>query len=101
MPYVYLGATRDAGTSKKTGRPYDICQVWFAVDAAASTRPDRKGAYGVEPMSIELAPEAFSKFQGIEPLTAVNFDFEPNPSNMQRNRVVGVRPVPASVKQAS
>ncbi len=42
MPFVYLGLTRDAGTSKKTGNAYDIAVVHFAVDATQSTRADRK-----------------------------------------------------------
>ncbi|WP_198345165.1 hypothetical protein [Pseudomonas aeruginosa] len=46
MPFVYLGLTRDAGTSKKTGNAYDIAVVHFAVDATQSTRPDRKFALG-------------------------------------------------------
>ncbi|MBF3058714.1 hypothetical protein HKW90_30495, partial [Pseudomonas aeruginosa] len=49
MPFVYLGLTRDAGTSKKTGNAYDITVVHFAVDATQSTRPDRKFALGLEP----------------------------------------------------
>lgn len=101
MPFVFLGVTRDAGTSKKTGNAYDITQVHFAVDATASKRPDRKGAAGLEPQALALAPEAFAALAKIEPLTAVNFEFEPDPSNLQRNRVVGVRPVPAAIKQAS
>lgn len=101
MPFVYLGATRDAGTSKKTGNAYDITVVHFAVDATQSTRPDRKQAFGLEPQQLPVAPEALSKFQSIQPLTAVNFDFEPDPRNMQRNRICGVHPVPAAVKQAS
>ncbi|MFI5467179.1 hypothetical protein ACHMXJ_28725 [Pseudomonas aeruginosa] len=39
MPFVYLGLTRDAGTSKKTGNAYDISVVHFAVDATQSTVP--------------------------------------------------------------
>ncbi len=101
MPFVFLGVTRDAGTSKKTGNAYDITQVHFAVDATASKRPDRKGAAGLEPQALALAPEAFAALAKIEPLTAVNFEFEPDPSNLQRNRVVGVKPVPAAVRQAS
>lgn len=96
MPFVYLGVTRDAGTSKKTGNAYDITVVHFAVDASASTRPDRKTAFGLEPQNLPVAPEALAQFQRIEPLSAVNFDFEPDPRNMQRNRVCGVKPVQVS-----
>lgn len=96
MPFVYLGCTRDAGTSKKTGNAYDISVVHFAVMASDSQRPDRKQAMGLEPQNLPIAPEAMSLFQRIEPLTAVNFDFEPDPRNMQRNRISGVRPVPAA-----
>lgn len=93
MPFVYLGVTRDAGTSKKTGNAYDISVVHFAVDASQSQRPDRKQAFGLEPQNLPIAPEAISLFQRIEPLSSVNFDFEPDPRNMQRNRICGVRPV--------
>lgn len=101
MPYVYLGVTRDVGTSKKTGNTYDIAVVHFAQDAAASQRPDRKQAFGLEPMNLPVNPDAISQFQRIEPLTAVNFEFEPDPRNLQRNRICGVRPVPAVKAAAS
>lgn len=101
MPFVFLGLTRDAGTSSKTQKPYDIAQVHFAIDAAASTRKDRQQAFGLEGTTLPVAPEAIEKFRNVEPLTAVNFEFEPDPGNLQRNRIVGVRPVPAAVKQAS
>ncbi len=94
MPFVYLGITRDAGTSKKTNNAYDILVVHYAVDAAQSTRPDRKQALGLEPQSLPIAPEAVAQFQRVEPLSAVNFEFEPDPRNMQRNRVCGVKVAP-------
>lgn len=94
MPFVYLGITRDAGTSKKTQNAYDILVVHYAVDAAQSTRPDRKQAIGLEPQSLPIAPEAVAQFQRVEPLSAVNFEFEPDPRNMQRNRVCGVKVAP-------
>ncbi|CAB5539096.1 hypothetical protein [Stutzerimonas stutzeri] len=98
MPYVYLGITRDAGTSKKTGNAYDILVVHYAQDASQSQRPDRKSALGLEPQNLPIAPEAVAHFQRIEPLSVVNFEYEPDPRNMQRNRVCGVRPVPAASK---
>jgi hypothetical protein len=101
MPYVYLGCTRDAGTSKKTGNAYDISVVHFAQDASQSTRPDRKQAFGLEPQNLPIAPEAMAQFQRIEPLSSVNFDFEPDPRNMQRNRICGVKPVGPKLAQAS
>ncbi|MEL7559318.1 hypothetical protein [Stutzerimonas chloritidismutans] len=101
MPYVYLGCTRDAGTSKKTGNAYDISVVHFAQDASQSTRPDRKKSFGLEPQNLPIAPEAMDEFRDIKPLTAVNFDFEPDPRNMQRNRICGVKPVAPKLAQAS
>lgn len=93
MPFVYLGLTRDAGTSKKTGNTYDITVVHFAVDAAQSQRPDRKQAFGLEPQNLPVNPDVIAQFQRIDPLSPVNFEFEPDPRNMQRNRICGVRPV--------
>lgn len=101
MPFTYLGVTRDAGTSKKTNNKYDICVVHFAQDASQSQRPDRQFSCGLEPQQMPIAPECIQQFQSIQPLTAVNFDFEPDPRNMQRNRIVGVRPVPSAVKQSA
>ncbi|WP_057380283.1 hypothetical protein [Pseudomonas aeruginosa] len=101
MPFVYLGLTRDAGTSKKTGNPYDISVVHFAVDATQSTRPDRKFALGLEPQNLPIAPEAVSQFQRVEPLSSVNFEFEPDPRNMQRNRICGVKPLQKATAQAA
>lgn len=101
MPFTFLGVTRDAGTSKKTNNKYDILVVHFAADATQNQRPDRAFAYGLEPQQMPIAPEAIGMFQAIPPLTAVNFDFEPDPRNLQRNRIVGVRPVQqASLKSA-
>lgn len=94
MPMIYLGVTRDAGTSKKTGNAYDICVVHFAQDAAQNQRPDRKQALGLEPSQLPLALDSFSKFQTLEPLTLVNFEFEPDPRNLQRNRICGFKLVP-------
>ncbi|MFO6314446.1 hypothetical protein ACLBV4_35985, partial [Pseudomonas aeruginosa] len=101
MPFVYLGLTRDAGTSKKTGNAYDISVVHFAVDATQSTRPDRKFSLGLEPQNLPIAPEAVSQFQRVEPLSSVNFEFEPDPRNMQRNRICGVKPLPKAATQAA
>lgn len=101
MPFVFLGVTRDAGTSKKTNNKYDILVVHFAQDASQNQRPDRQLSIGLEPQQMPIAPEAIQAFQTIQPLTAVNFDFEPDPRNMQRNRICGVRPVPSAIKQAS
>ncbi|HCK4476467.1 histidine kinase [Pseudomonas aeruginosa] len=100
MPYLYLGVTRDAGTSK-AGKAYDICSVHFAVDATQSTRPDRKAAFGLEPIALSCSPEAVSQFQRVEPLSSVNFEFEPDPRNMQRNRICGVKPLPKAAAQAA
>ncbi|RQI94349.1 histidine kinase [Pseudomonas aeruginosa] len=88
-------------TSKKTGNAYDIAVVHFAVDATQSTRPDRKFALGLEPQNLPIAPEAVSQFQRVEPLSSVNFEFEPDPRNMQRNRIRGVKPVPKAGAQAA
>lgn len=101
MPFIYLGITRDAGTSKKTNSAYDIAQVHYADDASNTGRPDRKQALGLEGKSIGIAPEAIAKFQSLEPLTLVNFEFEPDPRNMERNRVCGFKRVPVEVAKAS
>jgi len=101
MPFVYLGLTRDAGTSKKTGSAYDIMQVHFAQDANLSTRPDRKTGMGLEPQNLPVAPEAIAKFQNLEPLSAINFELEPDPRNMQRNRVCGYKLVNGPKLQAA
>ena len=93
MPYTYLGVTRDAGTSKKTNNKYDILVVHFAQDASQNQRPDRQFSCGLEPQQMPISEACMKQFQTIEPLTAVNFDFEPDPRNMQRNRICGVRPV--------
>lgn len=99
MPYVYLGVTRDAGTSKKTNNAYDILVVHFAQDASQNQRPDRKFALGLEPQQMPINEACIKQFSNIQPLSSVNFDFEPDPRNMQRNRICGVRPAPAPVKQ--
>lgn len=101
MPYTFLGVTRDAGTSKKTNNNYDILVVHFAVDATQNQRPDRAFAHGLEPLQMPISPDALSQFQQISPLTAVNFDFEPDPRNMQRNRICGVRAVAAPVQKTA
>lgn len=91
MPFVYLGLTRDAGTSKKTNNAYDIMQVHFAQDASMSTRPDRKIGMGLEPQNLPVAQEAIQKFKDLEPMSAINFELQPDPRNMQRNIVVGYK----------
>ena len=101
MPYTFLGVTRDAGTSKKTNNKYDILVVHFAVDATQNQRPDRAFAHGLEPHQMPISPDALSQFQQIAPLTSVNFDFEPDPRNMQRNRISGVRTVSASLQKSA
>ncbi|WP_447097012.1 hypothetical protein ABRB19_12085 [Pseudomonas aeruginosa] len=72
----------------------------FAVDAKQSTRPDRKFALGLEPQNLPIAPEAVSQAR-VEPLSSVNFEFEPDPRNMQRNRICGVKPLPKTAGQAA
>ncbi|HBN9604091.1 TPA: hypothetical protein L3884_006511 [Pseudomonas aeruginosa] len=100
MPYIYVGITRDAGTSK-AGKAYDIFVLHFLLDATQSSRPDRKFALGLEPQNLPIAPEAVSQFQRVEPLSSVNFEFEPDPRNMQRNRICGVKPLPKTAAQAA
>lgn len=91
MPYVFLGVTRDAGTSKKTGNKYDILVVHFAVDATQNQRPDRAFSHGLEPQQLPVSPEALGQLQQIPALSPVNFEFEPDPRNMRNNRVCGAR----------
>ncbi|WP_410525401.1 hypothetical protein H5023_15550 [Pseudomonas aeruginosa] len=98
MPFVYLGLTRDAGTSKKTGNAYDISVVHFAVDATQSTRPDRKFALGLEPQNLPIAPEAVSQFQRV---SCRSISSSTDPRNMQRNRICGVKPLPKTAAQAA
>ncbi|MCY1279456.1 CTX phage RstB protein [compost metagenome] len=99
MPFIYLGITRYAGTSKKSGSAYDIAVVHYADDASNTSRPDRKQALGLEGKTIAISPDAINQFQRLEPLTVVNFEFEPDPRNMERNRVCGFKPVPKAVQQ--
>ncbi|MCU9948258.1 hypothetical protein [Pseudomonas sp. PDM13] len=91
MPFIYLGITRDAGTSKKTQNAYDMAFVHYADDATNNSRPDRKQSLGLEGKTIAIAHEAISKFQNLEPMSVINFEFEPDPRRMENNRVCGFR----------
>ncbi|BAN48603.1 hypothetical protein [Metapseudomonas resinovorans] len=100
MPFVFLGITRDAGTSKNTQKPYDICQLHYADDASNTSRPDRKAAVGLEGKTIACSPDVILKFQQLPPLSVVNFEFEPDPRSMERNRVCGFKLVKQSEQAA-
>ncbi|WP_179195418.1 hypothetical protein [Pseudomonas aeruginosa] len=65
MPLVYLGLTRDAGTSKKTGNAYDISVVHFSVDRTQSSRTEPQFALGLDAHNLPLAPAAWSPFQPV------------------------------------
>lgn len=93
MPYMYLGITRDAGTSKKTGNAYDIVQVHYADFGTNSGRPDRKQSIGLEAKTMACSQDCFETFKNVQPGSSVNFEFEPDPRNMQRNIIVGCKPV--------
>lgn len=89
MPVTYIGATRHAGTSSKTQRPYDIIQVHYYTNA--QDRKDLKYAAGCEPQSQQCSEDALSKFSRLQPGQQIELEWSPMPNNPQRNQVSGFK----------
>ena len=96
MLVKYLGASLRKGTSAKTGRPYEIGEIAYAIPDESGSKADDAGktlwvytGYGTKPQTIELSPAAIHDFKDVPSLTEVQLLIEPKPTNPRHNWVVG------------
>lgn len=93
MIITFIGVSRRSGTSKKTGNPYDMCQLSFAVpiQPVNSANMQLQG-YGFEAKEIDVQPEAMEQFYDIPSFHQVDVIIEPKPTNFNQTWVVGIKP---------
>lgn len=97
----FIGVSRRSGTSKKTGAPYDMCTLQFAVPIQeVNTANMNYTGYGFETKEIEVMPEAIQAFYGQSAFSQVDVIIEPKPTNFNHTWVVGVKE-PVSTRKAS
>lgn len=97
MEVLYLGASVRTGTSAKSGRPYSIGEVLYAIpdESREKRNPDNSilwtyTAHGLREMKIDLDPGAINQFKDCKPCSRIVLKIEPVPENPSRNRVIGV-----------
>jgi hypothetical protein len=97
MEVIFIGASVREGISAKNGRPYEIGEVSYAVPDEPGTKKTDDGklawtysCHGYRVQNIDLSPEKLSAFSQVKPLSTINLDIQPKPSNPRVNWVIGV-----------
>lgn len=99
MKVSYIGANCRKGTSEKTGRPYEIAELSYAIpdESGTKTAIDSNtviwvySGYGMKIRTIPISPANIHNFKEVTPLKEVELIIEPNPENPTRNWVTGVK----------
>ena len=97
----YVGARRMVGVSKNTGSEYDMCNLYYAVDAEARLGKLQKEheAIGKEIKEKSIPVGLFEHLKKIEPLSWVIVTIGVDPENPDRTIFTSVKP--ASVSKAA
>lgn len=91
MKVIYVGADHRQGTSKKTGKSYNMARLYYAIPAESKSTSDYVyQAHGYRLVEVDLLPEALPQFASCKPFTQVDVALEPVPSNPSRNQVTGI-----------
>lgn len=89
--HILTGGTFSKGTSKKTGKPYEIGRLFSG--KALKPWDNENGsqiAFGIEAVEMPFipSPEILSKFETTMCPALVEFQYEPDPEDPRRNLVV-------------
>jgi hypothetical protein len=71
MKALFLGFTRSAGVSKKTGKPYDICKLFAALPLAPGS--ETQGTQGTE---FQMEPSLMPKLHGVAVGTEIELEMQ-------------------------
>lgn len=91
MKVLFIGADARKGVSSKTGKPYSMARLYYAIPA----EPKQTEAYdyratGFRVIEVDMEPDALAHFTRCKPLTEVDVRLEPVPANPSRNIVTGL-----------
>lgn len=91
MKVLFIGAETRSGTSKKTGKPYSMGFLHYAVPHQPKQTPDYDfRAVGMRVIEVEMELAALSQFSQVKPFTEIDVALEPRPENPSRNSVTGL-----------
>lgn len=90
MNVKYIGINHRSGKSRKSGKPYSICEVAYAIPFQAKTTDDYEFVgHGSEVRTMQASPDCLADFDGFEFGQEISLSFEPRPDNPTRNWVTG------------
>ena len=94
----YVGARKMSGVSKNTGAEYDMCTLYYAVDAEARLGKLQREheAIGKEIKEKGIVPALFEQLKKIEPMTWILVTVAPDPENIDRTIFSSVKPAQVS-----
>ena len=91
MKISYLGVARRHGTSKDTGNPYDICELFHAWPMVEKrTKNYDFKVHGHEQRIIKLDPVCLDDFAKVELGSEIMVELGADPENPMRNIVIGL-----------
>lgn len=93
MKVVFLGISNRKGISNKgQGAPYDMNKIHFATLIEEFSSPNMSlTGHGYQEQTLDLDPLCNNTFLKIKPLSTVDIDVEPKPSNFTQTWVVGIK----------
>jgi len=92
MKVLVLNVERARGVSSKNGREYDICTLTYCVPVENISKENRQVVgYGLRAQELGLDPAVLPQFSKHTFPAELDLIIEPDPRNMNRNLVKGVR----------
>jgi hypothetical protein len=89
---IYVGADHREGVSSKTGQPYSISNVYYAIPVTPKTTDSfTYKACGMKIVELRLDPSALRQFAQVPAFQEVDLKVEPMADNPSRNICVGVQ----------
>jgi hypothetical protein len=91
MKVHFIGVARRHGKSSKTGNPYDMCMLSYAVAIKPATTQNMTYAgFGYEVKEVDLDANALSQFALCKLGELVDVEVQPNPNDLTKNIVSGI-----------
>lgn len=91
MKVLVIGVQHSRGVSK-AGQNYDIAKLDYgvAVKPMSSEKRQVRG-YGFEVQSVNIDPACLPRFEKVNLPALVELEVSPDPANLQRNIVTGIK----------
>lgn len=93
MKIRFLGVEAIQGKKRETGQPYGpFYKLYHAVRVNPVNTANRQvNGHGMVVQEVSISPEVFDQFYKVTPLTEVEVDIQPDPTNFSRTIIAGVK----------